>query len=60
MPLVMMQELVFPNSMHMKKVCNPDVVLRINGCVIADCQWPIIIGTNKWFPNAVDLIRADT
>lgn len=37
MPLVRMQKLVFPNSVHVNKVCDPDVVLGINGSVIADC-----------------------
>ncbi len=55
----MMQKLGFPNSMHVKKVCNPDIVLRVDGRVIAECQWPIINGSYNRFPNAVNLISAN-
>lgn len=51
MLLVVMQQLVFPNSVQVEKICYNDVLVGIDGCVITNCQWPVIVWPGEWSPN---------
>ena len=60
--LIVMQQLIFPDPIGVKKICYSDIVFVIDRGVITNRQWPVIVWASEWSPDTdlSMLSRGDT
>jgi len=48
--IVRMEQLVFGDAVYMQNI-RLDDIRGMDGRVVAQSQWPVIVGPDQWFPD---------
>jgi len=48
--VVGMEQLVFGDAVHMQNI-RLDDIQGLDGGIVAQSQWPVVVGSDQWFPD---------